>query len=88
MGPSLLQILSVSRFLTCRQSLQPPQPSLSSKGQIQIVANQGREGMQKQRRSSQETTVQPWGRVLVPLQGIYITIPLSSSAGTKASTQV
>ena len=44
--------------------------------------------MQKQRRSSQETIVQPWGRVLVPTQGIYITIPLSSYAGTKVSTQV
>ena len=49
-------------------------------GQIQTVANQGREGMQKQGRSSQETIVQPWG--------IYITISLSSSAGTKARTLV
>ena len=39
--------------------------------QIQTAANQGREGMQKQRRSSQEKIVQPWGRVLVPPQGIY-----------------
>ena len=31
--------------------------------------------MQKQWRNSQETTVQPWGRVLVP-HGIYITIQL------------
>ena len=44
--------------------------------------------MQKLRRSSQETIVQPWVRVLVPPQGIYITIPLSSSVGTKTSTQV
>ena len=35
--------------------LQPPRPSLSSRGQIQTVANQGSEGMQKQTRSSQET---------------------------------
>ena len=44
--------------------------------------------MQKQRRSSQETTVQLWGRVLVPPQGLYITISLSSSVGTKVPTQV
>ena len=31
--------------------------------------NQGREGMQRQARNSQETIVQPWGRVLVPPQG-------------------
>ena len=44
--------------------------------------------MQKQGRSSQETIVQPWDRVLVPPQGIYRTISLSSSAGTKVPTQV
>ena len=54
-------------------------PSLSSKGQVQTVANQGREGMQRQGKSSQETIVQPWVRVLVPPQGIHITISLSSS---------
>ena len=46
--------------------LQPPWPSLSSKGLVQIVASQGREEMQRQMRSSQERIVQPWGRVLVP----------------------
>ena len=30
----------------------------------------------------------PWGRVLVPLEGIHITISLSSSVGIKAPTQV
>lgn len=44
----------------------------SSKGKIQTVANQVREGMQKQRRSNQGTIEQPWGRVPVPSQGIYI----------------
>ena len=44
--------------------------------------------MQKQRRSNQETIVQPWGRILVPPEGIHITIPLSSSVGTKAPTEV
>ena len=38
--------------------------------------------MQRQERNSQETTVQPWGRVLVPPQGIH-TISLSSSAELK-----
>ena len=37
---------------------------------FQTVANQGREGMQRKGGSSQETVVQPWGRVLVPPQGI------------------
>ena len=32
--------------------------------------------------------VQPWGRVLVPPQGIYITVSLTSSAETKSPTQV
>ena len=63
--------------------IQPPWPSLSSKGHIQTVANEEGE-IQKQGRSSQETTVQPWGRVLVSPQGIHITISLSSSVGTKA----
>ena len=51
-----------------------------------MLIREGR-GMKKQRRSSQEAIVQAWGRVLVPPQGIYITIPLSSSAGTKVPTQ-
>ena len=42
--------------------------------------------MKKQRRSSQETIVQPWGRVLVPPQELYIS--LNFSIGTKAPTQV
>ena len=46
---------------------------------VQTVANQGREGMQRPERGHQETTVQLWGRVLVPPQGIQITISLSSS---------
>ena len=37
--------------------IQPPWPSLSSKEQVQTVANQGREGMQRQGRSSQESIV-------------------------------
>ena len=58
-------------------------PSLSSKGQVQIVANHGREGIQRQGWSSQETILQPWGRVLTPLQGMHIALSLSSSAELK-----
>ena len=67
--------------------IQPPQSSPSSKEQIQTVANQGREVMKKEWRNSQETIVQPWSRILVPPERIYIT-SLSSSAGTKAPTQM
>ena len=58
-------------------------PSLSSKGQVQEVAHQGREGIQRQGRNSQGTIVQAWGRVLVPQEGIYVTIALSSLAELK-----
>ena len=44
--------------------------------------------MQKPRKGSQETIGQPWGRVLVPPQGIYITISLSFSIGIKAPTRM
>ena len=70
----------VPPFLFLGNRLQPPWRSLSSKGQVQTLANQGREGMQRPGRNSQETMAHPWGRVLVPLQGIYITRSLSSSA--------
>ena len=43
-----------------------------------VVATQGREGMQRQGKSSQEIIVTPWDRVLVPPQGIHITLFLSS----------
>ena len=76
----------VPHFLFVGNRLQSPWPSRSSKGQIQTVANQGREGMQRQRRSSQETRVQPWGRVLVPPQGIHISVSLSSSTELKPPT--
>ena len=44
--------------------------------------------MQKPRKGSQETIGQPRSRVLVPPQGIYITISLSFSIGTKAPTRM
>ena len=50
------------------------------------VAHQGREGTQRPLRSGQETRVQPRGRVLFPLQGIYITISASLSAELKLPT--
>ena len=56
--------------LVAGNRLQAPRPFLNSKGQIQTVVNQAKEAMQRQGRSSQETIVQPWGRVLVPPQGI------------------
>ena len=59
-------------------------PEFQSAGQR--VANQGRELMQRQGRSSQETIVQPLGRVLVPFQGMYITISLSFYAKLKPPT--
>ena len=52
-------------------------------GAFQTFANQGRKGMQRQGRNSQETIVQPWGRVLVLPRGIHTTISLSSSAELK-----
>ena len=62
----------VPHFLFEGNRLQPPWSSLSSKGQVQTVANQGREGRQRQGRSSQETIVWAWDRILVPPQGIHI----------------
>ena len=46
--------------------LQPPRPSLRSKEEVQIDANQGREGMRRQGRGSQETIAQPGGRGPAP----------------------
>ena len=62
-------------FLFVGKMLQPPRPFPSSKGQIQTVTSQGREWMKKQR-SSQETRVQWWRRVLAPPQRMYRTIQL------------
>ena len=56
-------------FLVCREQT----PTSMSVLECQWT-NQGREGMQKQGRSSQETAVQIWGRVLAQPQGIHRTI--------------
>ena len=53
---------------------------------FQTAANQGREGMRRWGRRSQDTVVQPWGRVLVPPQGIHTTISLSSFTELKPPT--
>ena len=59
--------------VSCRKqtlaSMALPEPQRAEK---QTAANLGREGLQRQGRSSQEMTVQPWGRVLVPHQGIHL----------------
>ena len=70
-------------FLVCRKKLQAPRPFLSTKGQIQTVIREGRECRNKGGAVKKQQC-----RVLVPPQGIYITHLLSSSAGTKAPTQV
>ena len=44
---------------------------------FQPVVNQGREGMQRIERSSQDKIVQPWGKVLVPPQVVHRTVSLS-----------
>ena len=46
------KLFCVPHFLFAGKGLLPPRPSLRFKGQVQTVANQGREGTQKQRRSS------------------------------------
>ena len=43
--------------------------------------------MQRQGRNSQETAVQPWGRVLAPPQGMHIAISLSCFADTAIPTR-
>ena len=63
------KLFCVPHFLFAGNRLQPPWPSWSSKGQVQTIADQEREGRQRQGRSSQETIVQPWGRVLALPQG-------------------
>ena len=62
-GPPRCKAFSCLPFLACGVTFQPPRPSLSSKGQNQIVTNLRSEGIQKQMKVSQ------WGRVpLLPCQ--------------------
>ena len=83
MGSWALKLFCVLHFLFIRNSLQPPWSSLSSREQVQRVANQGRERIQRQERNSLETTSQLWDRVLSTPQGIHIKTSLSSSAKLK-----
>ena len=74
-------------FLVCREQTPASITFPESKREIQTVANKGRQWMQRQGKSNQETIVQPWGRVLVP-QGIHTIIRSLRSSGTKAPTRV
>ena len=86
MGPSGVQIFSAS--LSCFQKKKASAFYTDSKEQIETLPNQGSEGMQKQRRNSQAVKSRHLlGKVLVPPEGLYITIPFSS-AETKVLTQV
>ena len=64
----------------------PHSASLNSNRQVQTVNNYGR-GYGRQGKNSQETIVQPWGRVLVPLQGTFITTSLSCFMNTETQTR-
>ena len=64
-------------FLVCREYTSASMTFLVFQ---RAVANQGKGGMQRPGRSSQETMVQPCCKVLVPPQEICITISLSISA--------
>ena len=53
-GLTWYKSLSVSCFLFAGKRFQPPRPSLSTKGQILTVANQGSKGMQEVRECRKE----------------------------------
>ena len=78
-------------LITCLQEIvfiQPPGPSLSSRGQVQTVVNQERGGDEETREAqSEETRVQPWGRVLVSPQGTHRTVSLRCFADTETPTR-
>ena len=65
--------MSIS-WLQAIGSNQHPRSPLSSKGLVQMAANEGREGVQRQRRNSQETIVAglPWWSSELPLQGVQV----------------
>ena len=62
-------------------------PSMSSSGQAQTMAQRGREGMQRQGKSSQETVAQFVGRVLVPSQGIHLRISMNCFADSETPSR-
>ena len=52
----------------------------------QLLIREGR-GCETREKQSRETIVQPWGKVLVPHQGIHTTISLSCCAVTETPTR-
>lgn len=66
--------LKASFLVGGKSLLQPPCSFQSAKRQIQRAANQGSEGMQKQRNNEEDTVQQLNQGPCSPLQGIYITI--------------
>ena len=68
MGLWSTDLLCVLHFLSVGYRLHSASLTFPEfQGWIQTIANQGREGIQKQRRNNQ-MVVQPWDRVLVPTQ--------------------
>lgn len=63
-----------SPFLFVGNRLQSPRPFLSSKVQIERGAFQEKGGDSETRKEKLRTIMQPWVRVLVPPQGIHVTI--------------
>ena len=53
----------------------------------QLLIREGRGCRDKEETVGKKTIVQPWGRVLVPPQEIYITIYLSCFADTEIPTR-
>ena len=71
-------------FLFAGIRFQPPRPSCLPKDRFKYLLLRER----RECRNERGTIKKLQGRVLVPPQGIYITVSLSSAAGTKAPTQV
>ena len=71
-------------FLFAGIRFQPPRPSCLPKGRFKYLLIRER----RECRNEKGAIKKLQGRVLVPPQGKYTTISLSSSVGTKAPTQV
>ena len=85
MGPSQVQVLAASPVSYLEEIGFIQLPRFPSKEQIQTVADQGREGMQRPMRSTQ-TIVQQWDRAPIPPPGRDITV--SEFCGNPAPTWV
>ena len=73
-------------FLVFRESTSASVTFPELQRQVPTFVHQGREGMQRPGRSSQETMVQPRGRGLVPPPEIYITTSVGPAAELKHPT--